>query len=131
MFAVVIGNRFHRFASNNALVMNIDDDVAKKAWLENLNRPFGWEIKEEVIDLKMSEKVEEIQEDTEEEKNAMENGDGAKKAWFAMLNEEIRHREEEEVAKRAWLLRLQKPVVHSEEELAKQTWFAKFKKAAS
>ena len=47
-----------------------------------------------------------------------------------MLNEEIRHREEEEVAKRAWLSRLQKPVVHSEEELAKQTWFAKFKKAA-
>ena len=124
MFAVVTGNHLHRFASKNALVMNIDNDVAKRYWLENLNRPFGWTLEDnenKTEDLKVSENAKGVN------KKAEENDEVAKEeAWFDILDEKTRHKEED-MAKYAWLSRLQKPVVHSKEELAKQAWFAKLK----
>ena len=113
-------------------------------WLENLNRPFGWklnneldneldnneldneldnEIRIELLDKLTDELLDELSDELTDEKSA-------EKAWFKMLNAEIRYRNQQ-VAKQTSLLKLQKPSINNDNEHTTESWFSKFKKAAS
>lgn len=137
MFAAVsvFPYRFRHTALDHAIAMNMDNETAKKAWLEKLNQPFGFGLadhednKDDNIEVDLEFPIENLSKEIESNQVEKNEEDSAKQAWFDMLNREVKYRDAK-VAKQAWLSSLQKPVVHSGEELAKQTWFAKFKKAA-
>jgi len=139
---------------------------AKINWLENLNRPFGWklndeldnelnnELSDELSDELNNELLNELLNDVSDElsdesdetriellnkltdelldelSDELTDEKSAEKAWFEMLNAEIRYRNEQ-VAKQTRLLKLQKPSINNDKEHTTESWFSKFKKAAS